>query len=61
MEELRPISDWLPITKKELDKRGIDQLDVVIVSGDAYVDHPWAAAYFRERYESDSMEWQPIQ
>ncbi len=40
MEELRPISDWLPITKKELDKRGIDQLDVVIVSGDAYVDHP---------------------
>ena len=40
MHEERPISDWLPLTKKELDKRGIDQVDVIIVSGDAYVDHP---------------------
>jgi uncharacterized radical SAM protein YgiQ len=40
MEQRRPITDWLPITKKELEKRGIEQLDVVIVSGDAYVDHP---------------------
>ncbi len=31
---------WLPITKKESDLRGWDELDVVIVSGDAYVDHP---------------------
>ncbi len=40
MEELRPITDWLPITKKEVEKRGWEQLDVIIVSGDAYVDHP---------------------
>jgi len=40
MAELRPITDWLPITKKELEKHGIEQLDVIIVSGDAYVDHP---------------------
>lgn len=40
MEQRRPITDWLPITKKELEKRGIDQVDVIIVSGDAYVDHP---------------------
>lgn len=32
--------DWLPITKKESDLRGWDELDIVIVSGDAYVDHP---------------------
>lgn len=32
--------DWLPITKKESDLRGWDELDVVIISGDAYVDHP---------------------
>lgn len=36
----RPITDWLPITKKELEKRGFDEVDVVLVSGDAYVDHP---------------------
>ncbi len=40
MEEIRPITDWLPITKKEVEKRGWEQLDVIIVSGDAYVDHP---------------------
>jgi hypothetical protein len=31
---------WLPITKKEVEQRGWDELDVIIVSGDAYVDHP---------------------
>ena len=40
MQEQRPITDWLPLTKKELTKRGIEQVDVVLVSGDAYVDHP---------------------
>ena len=34
------LSDWLPITKKEIDFRGWDQLDVILISGDAYVDHP---------------------
>lgn len=36
----RPISDWIPITKKEVEQRGWEQLDVIIISGDAYVDHP---------------------
>lgn len=36
----RPVTDWLPISKEELDKRGWDEVDVIIVSGDAYVDHP---------------------
>lgn len=36
----RPITDWLPLTAKELEKRGWDELDVVLISGDAYVDHP---------------------
>ena len=36
----RPITDWLPITKKEVEKRGWDEVDVVLISGDAYVDHP---------------------
>jgi len=36
----RPLTDWLPISREELDKRGWDAVDVIIVSGDAYVDHP---------------------
>jgi uncharacterized radical SAM protein YgiQ len=31
---------FLPTTRADLDARGWDQLDIVIVSGDAYVDHP---------------------
>ena len=34
------LSDFLPTTKKECELRGWDELDVVIFSGDAYVDHP---------------------
>jgi len=34
------ISDWLPTTKKEVDMRGWDDLDIILFSGDAYVDHP---------------------
>ncbi|MCK5168394.1 MAG: YgiQ family radical SAM protein [Bacteroidales bacterium] len=34
------ITDWLPITKDEVKKRGWDELDVILISGDAYVDHP---------------------
>ena len=40
MEESRSVLDWLPITKKELDLRGWTEVDVVLISGDAYVDHP---------------------
>ncbi len=36
----RPLSHWLPITKKEVEAKGWEQLDVILVSGDAYVDHP---------------------
>ena len=40
MNEQRPITDWLPLTMKEVEKRGWDEIDVVLISGDAYVDHP---------------------
>lgn len=40
MLENRPITDWLPLTMKEVEKRGWNVVDVVLVSGDAYVDHP---------------------
>lgn len=35
-----PITAWLPTTMKEAKKRGWEELDVVLVTGDAYVDHP---------------------
>jgi len=38
--EQRPITDWLPLTMKEVQKRGWEEIDVVLISGDAYVDHP---------------------
>ena len=31
---------WLPTTKKEVERLGWDELDVILFSGDAYVDHP---------------------
>ena len=34
------LSDWIPTTKKEVELRGWDELDVILFSGDAYVDHP---------------------
>ena len=39
IEEYR-LTDFLPTTKKELELRGWDRLDVILFSGDAYVDHP---------------------
>ena len=34
------LTDFLPTTKKELELRGWDDVDIVLFSGDAYVDHP---------------------
>ncbi|MBI5693066.1 MAG: YgiQ family radical SAM protein [Verrucomicrobia bacterium] len=31
---------WLPTTRDEVLARGWDELDVILISGDAYVDHP---------------------
>ena len=34
------LTDFLPTTKKELELRGWDYVDVILFSADAYVDHP---------------------
>ena len=39
MKEYR-LTDFLPTTKKELELRGWDYVDVILFSGDAYIDHP---------------------
>ncbi len=35
-----PISSWLPVSADEIKKRNWDYVDIIIVTGDAYVDHP---------------------
>lgn len=40
MNNKSDIIRWLPTGKKEVDIRGWEGLDVIIFSGDAYVDHP---------------------
>lgn len=34
------ITDWLPTSKKEMEKQGWDSVDIVLFSADAYIDHP---------------------
>jgi uncharacterized radical SAM protein YgiQ len=34
------LTDFLPTTRKECELRGWEQLDIIMFSGDAYVDHP---------------------
>ena len=33
-------NDFLPISREDMEKQGIEQLDFVYIIGDAYVDHP---------------------
>jgi uncharacterized radical SAM protein YgiQ len=40
MQNEYSLTDWLPTTKKEVELRGWDELDIILFSGDAYVDHP---------------------
>lgn len=39
-DKKQDFSQWLPITRKELSLHGWNEVDVVLISGDAYVDHP---------------------
>ena len=40
MGPARDLHGFLPMTREEMDARGWDELDVLIINGDAYVDHP---------------------
>lgn len=51
------LTDWLPTTKKEIELRGWDQLDVILFSGDAYVDHPsFGAAVIGRVLEAEGLK-----
>ena len=52
----RKVTDWLPTTRKEAEMRGWDELDVVMFSGDAYVDHPsFGAAVICRLLEAEGL------
>lgn len=49
--------DFLPISKEDMKKRGFDELDFVLVTGDAYVDHPsFGAAIIARLLESKGFK-----
>ncbi|NDV81389.1 YgiQ family radical SAM protein [Bacteroides sp. 51] len=50
------LTAWLPTTKKEVELRGWDELDVILFSGDAYVDHPsFGAAVIGRILEAEGL------
>lgn len=50
------LTDFLPTTKKEMMLRGWNDVDVVLFSGDAYVDHPsFGAALVGRVLESEGL------
>ena len=50
------ITDWLPPSVKEVRARGWDELDVILFSGDAYVDHPsFGAAVIGRLLEAEGL------
>ena len=51
------LTDWLPTTKKEVGLRGWDGLDVILFSGDAYIDHPsFGAAVIGRILEAEGLK-----
>ena len=51
------LTDWLPTTKKEVELRGWDELDVILFCGDAYVDHPsFGAAVIGRILETENLK-----
>ena len=50
------ITQWLPISKKEVELRGWTELDVILFTGDAYIDHPaFGAAVIGRILESEGL------
>ena len=56
MEQRYDIRDWLPTSVKEVRARGWEELDVILFSGDAYVDHPsFGAAVIGRLLEAEGL------
>ena len=52
----KDLKDWLPTTRREMELRGWEQADVILFSGDAYVDHPsFGAAVIGRLLEAEGL------
>lgn len=57
MENKPDITQWLPMSAKEVKALGWDQLDVILFSGDAYIDHPsFGAAVIGRVLEAEGLK-----
>ncbi|MDO4780561.1 MAG: YgiQ family radical SAM protein [Bacteroides sp.] len=57
IDNILKVTDWLPTTKKEVELRGWERLDVILFSGDAYVDHPsFGAAVIGRILEAEGLK-----
>lgn len=55
-EKSLQLTDWLPTTKKEMTLRGWEEADVILFSGDAYIDHPsFGTAVIGRLLESEGL------
>ena len=51
------LTDFLPTTKKEVELRNWDEVDVVFFTGDAYIDHPaFGAAVIGRILEAEGLK-----
>ncbi len=56
-EHFSEITNWLPTSKKEVAKHGWEEIDVILFSGDAYVDHPsFGAAVIGRVLEAEGLK-----
>ena len=55
-KQIPHITDWLPTTLKEVKQRNWNELDVILFTGDAYVDHPaFGAAVIGRTLEAEGL------
>ncbi len=56
-EQISEITDWLPTSKKEVAQHGWEDIDVILFTGDAYVDHPsFGAAVIGRILEAEGLK-----
>ena len=52
-------TEFLPISRADMEARGWEQLDFVVVGGDAYVDHPSFRSEERRVGKECRSRWSP--
>ncbi len=56
-ETMKLYTEFLPVNREDMEARGWDQLDFVVVGGDAYVDHPsFGTAIISRLLEADGYK-----